>query len=436
MNVLSTVGFYKNTVAMTFSLRQTIKSLTINTLLIPERRQTGVVYNPLSDDMARDPYPVYGKLRERSPVHYSRLAGALVLSRYRDVDMVLRDHARFSSNPDLRKSRKGGYKPPLEERTILFIDPPVHTRLRSLVNKAFTRSAINALEPRIRTLMGALLDDIKDPKCFDLMEAVAIPLPVIVIAEMLGIPQQDRAQFRLWSDQRARLLEPMLTRPERKIADEASKQLSHYFLSIIKSHQGEPRDDIMSRLVHAEEQGDTLSETEMLNMLRLLLIAGNETTTNLIGNGMLALLRHPDQLRTLRDDPSLIPAAVDELLRYDSPVQVTLRCAVEDCDIDGTPVRSGQDIILLAGSANRDPDAFKNPDQLDFNRTKQDHISFGRGIHHCLGAALARLEGRIAIEMLLERFDSLHLLTDRPAYRNSIVLRGLTSLPVGARAIK
>ena len=416
---------------MTLSLRQTFQSLAVNTLLLPERWRTGVAYNPLSDAMVRDPYPVYAKLRERSPVHYSRLSDAVLLSRYKDVDAILRNHARFTVNPDLRKSRKARYKPTPEERSILFIDPPDHTRLRSLVNKAFTRSAINALEPRIREIMVGLLNGIREPDGFDLMQTVAIPLPVIVIAEMLGIPQEDRAQFRVWSDQRARLLEPMLTRSERKTAAEASKQLSQYFLSIIKSRQGEPRDDILTRLVQAEEQGDTLSETEMLNMLRLLLIAGNETTTNLIGNGMLALLRHPDQLQTLRDDPGLIPAAVDELLRYDSPVQMTLRCAVEDCDINGMAVRAGQDVILLGGSANRDPAAFENPDQLDFSRPKQDHISFGRGIHYCLGAGLARIEGRIAFEMLLERFGSLRLLTDRPEFRYSIVLRGLTSLPVG-----
>ena len=416
---------------MTFSLRRLTRSLATNTLLLPERWRTGVAYNPLSDETVRDPYPLYAKLRERSPVHYSRLSDAVLLSRYRDVDGILRNHAGFTVNPDLRKSKKARYKPSPEERSILFMDPPDHTRLRSLVNKAFTRSAVNALEPRIREIMGTLLDDIGNPAGFDLMQAVAIPLPVIVIAEMLGIPRQDRARFRTWSDRRARLLEPMLTRAERKTADEASKQLSEYFLSIIRSRQGEPRDDIMTRLVQAEEQGDSLSETEMLNMLRLLLIAGNETTANLIGNGLLALLRHPDQLQALRDDPGLIPAAVDELLRYDSPVQMTLRCAVEDCDIDGVPVRAGQDVILLGGSANRDPAAFENPDQLDFNRQKQDHISFGRGIHYCLGAGLARLEGRIAFEMLLERFGSLRLLTDRPDFRYSIVLRGLESLPVG-----
>ncbi|MDE0512935.1 MAG: cytochrome P450 [Gammaproteobacteria bacterium] len=416
---------------MTFSALQAIKSLAVSALLIPERLRNGVTYNPFSDKVTQDPYPVYAELRERSPVHHSRLMDAIVVSRYGDVDRILRDHARFSVNPDLRTSRKARYKPTPEERSILFIDPPDHTRLRSLVNKAFTRSAINTLEPRIREIMKILLDDIKNHAGFDLMQAVAIPLPVIVIAEMLGIPQEDRAQFRVWSNQRARLLEPMLTRAERKTANEASKQLSDYFLSIIKSRQGEPRDDILTRLVQAEEQGDTLSELEMLNMLRLLLIAGNETTTNLIGNGMLALLRHPDQLQALRDDPGLIPAAVDELLRYDSPVQMTLRCAVEDCDIDGMAVRAGQDVILLGGSANRDPDAFENPDQLDFNRQKQDHISFGRDIHYCLGAGLERLEGRIAFEMLLERFDSLRQLTARAEFRYSIVLRGLTSLPVG-----
>ena len=278
---------------MTFSLQQIIKTLAINALLVMERWHTGVAYNPLSDEMARDPYPVYARLRDRSPVHYSRLSGALVISRYVDVDRILRDHVQFSSDPDRRRSPRTGYKQPLEERSMLFMDQPDHTRLRSLVNKVFTRPAINALEPRIRAIMSGLLDDIEDPSGFDLMEAVAIPLPVIVIAEMLGIPQQDRAQFRLWSDQRARLLEPMLTNSERKTAEEASKQLSDYFLSIIKSRQGEPKDDIMSRLVHAEEQGDTLTETEMLNMLRLLLVAGNETTTNLIGNGMLALLASP-----------------------------------------------------------------------------------------------------------------------------------------------
>ena len=185
-------------------------------------------------------------------------------------------------------------------------------------------------------------------------------------------------------------------------------------------------------MVHAEEGGDTLTEREMLNMLRLLLVAGNETTTNLIGNGMPALLRHPDQLRALRDDSSLIPAAVDELLRFDSPVQTDFRAAVEDCEVNGFPVQRSQSVVLLIGAANHDPAVFDEPDQLDIHRREGSHISLGRGIHHCLGAFLARLEGRIAFEMLLERFSSMRLLTDRPTFRSTIVLRGLESLPVGA----
>ena len=415
---------------MSFSLRRTLKSTAIDVLLLPERWRTGVAYNPLA--LFQDPYQFYARLRARSPVHYSRLLRSLLVSRYADVNRILRDHIHFSSDPDQRRVVKAVYKIPKRERSILLMDPPDHTRLRALVNKAFTRNAIRALEPRIRTLMEELLDAIEDPSNFDLIQTVAIPLPVLVIAEMLGIPREDLVRFRRWSAQRARLLEPILTKAERKTAEQATKELDDYFLSIIRMRRAEPQDDILTRLVQAEEQGDNLNEQEMINMLRLLLIAGNETTTNLIGNGMLALLRHPAQYQALNDDPDLIPAAVDELLRYDSPVQMTLRCALEDGDINGTPVRAGQDIIVLNGSANRDPAAFDNPDRLDFRRAQQEHISFGRGIHHCLGSMLARMEGHIAFEMLLERYGMLRLLTARPLFRNSIVLRGLEALPVGA----
>ena len=417
-------------------LSQAMRFLVVNALLVLERWQSGVAYNPMSAALVQNPYPTYAKLRARSPAYRSRLMKALVFSRHEDVNAILRDHARFSSNPQKRKALGVTSIAIPDDTSILFLDPPDHTRLRSLVNKAFTRPAINALEPRIRVLMGTLLDDIEKPDGFDLMEAVAIPLPVIVIAEMLGIPQQDRAQFKIWADQRARLLEPTLTASERTIADEAARQLDGYFLPVIENRRTEPRADILSGLAHAEEQGDTLTEGEMLSLLRLLLVAGIETTTNLIGNGILALLRHPDHLQALRDDPGLIPAAVDELLRYDSPVQMVLRVALEDCSTNGVPVNRGEDVLLLIGSANHDPDVFENPGQLDFHRPKQDHISLGRGIHHCLGAALARLEGRIAFEMLLERFDSLRLLTDRPAFRDNVVLRGLESLPISAKRAK
>ena len=414
------------------SIRKAIRSAIANAVLVRERWQSGVVYNPLSADMAQDPYPFYAALRERDPVHRSRLVNAWVFTRHGDIDAILRDHRRFANDP--RKgtlSREQRAKlPPDEEFTILFLDPPDHKRLRALVNKAFTPKAVNALEPHIRSLLESLLDDVDDPSGFDLMKAVAQPLPVIVIAEMLGIPPEDRAQFKVWSDQRARTLEPLVSPRERADAETASRALDAYFRPIIKERREAPQDDIVSALAQAEEEGDRLTERETLNMLRLLLIAGNETTTNLIGNGILALLRHPDQLQRLRDDPSLIPAAVDELLRFDSPVQTDFRRVLEDCEVNGIPLRKRENMVLLLGAANRDPDVFENPDRLDVGRDDRSHLSFGRGIHHCIGAPLARLEGRIVLETLLERFSSIGLLDERPRFRNSIVLRGLESLPL------
>ena len=415
------------------ALGNTIRSLVINTLLLPERWQSGVTYNPLSARMAQDPYPDYARLRERSPVHRSRLLNGWVFSRYADVDAVLRDHRRFASDPRKRtlSRRQQAILPAEDEYHMLLLDPPDHTRLRALVNKAFTRRAVNALEPHIRSLMSTLLDDV-DPAGFDLMEAVANPLPVIVIAEMLGVPPEDRAQFRTWSNLRARLLEPTITPREREVAAKAGKALREYFLPIIEGRRAKPEEDIVSALAQAEEEGDVLTAQEMINMLRLLLVAGNETTTNLIGNGVLALLRNPGELERLREDPSLIPAAVEELLRFDSPVQTDFRGALEDCEVNGAPVQRGENIVLLIGSANRDPAAFDEPDRLDVGRAEGSHISFGRGIHHCIGAPLARLEGRIVLEVLLERFASMRLLTERPVYRGGVVLRGLESLPVAA----
>ena len=415
------------------ALGNAIRSLVIDTLLLRERWGSGADYNPLSAEMAQDPYPAYATLRERSPVHRSRLMNAWVFSRYADVDTVLRDHRRFSNDPRKRdlNRRQQATLPGPDDYTMLFLDPPDHTRLRALVNKAFTRRAVNALEPHIRGLMDSLLEEV-DPNGFDLMEAVALPLPVIVIAEMLGVPPEDRARFGTWSKQRARLLEPTITPREREVAARAGEAFNDYFRPIIQARREEPESDIVSALARAEDQGEVLTEHETLNMLRLLLIAGNETTTNLIGNGMLALLRNPHELERLRADPSLIPAAVEELLRFDSPVQTDFRGALEDCEVNGAPVRKGENIVLLIGSANRDPAEFAEPDRLDIGRSESSHISFGRGIHHCIGAPLARLEGRIVLEVLLERFASIRLLDERPAYRGGVVLRGLESLPIAA----
>ena len=322
---------------MTHAIRTAIRTVAARTMLMRERWESGVAYNPLSSGTVQNPYPLYAALRERDPVHRSRLMHAWVFTRHADVDAILRDHRRFSNDP-----RKGNLTrqqrvqlPPDDGLSMLFLDPPDHKRLRGLVNKAFTPRAVNALEPHIRSLLGELLDDIDDPTGFDLMEAVAQPLPVTVIAEMLGVPPKDRAQFKIWSEQRARLLEPTIDDSDRAVAEATSEAFDGYFRPIIKECRVAPQDNIVSALVRAEEEGNQLTERETLNMLRLLLIAGNETTTNMIGNSMLALLRHPDRLQQLRENPSLVPAAVEELLRFDSPVQMSMRRVLEDCEVNG-----------------------------------------------------------------------------------------------------
>jgi len=415
---------------MTDSLRAGVRTALAHAVTLGERWRNGVAYNPFSGQMAQDPYPIYAALREHDPVHRSRLANAWLFSRHADVDVILRDHRRFANDP--RKGtlsrRQARLLPPAEESTLLFLDPPDHKRLRALVTKAFTRSPVSTLEPRIRHIMGSLLDAIEDPTGFDLMEAVARPLPIIVIAEMLGVASEDRPQFTQWSARRARLLEPTISRRERRLGDEASRAFDAYFRPIIAARREAPRSDILSALVQAEEAGARLTEREMLNLLRLLLIAGNETATNLIGNGMLALLRHPAELQRLRDHPDLIPGAVEELMRFDSPAQATFRRVLADGEVSGFPLSRRDNVIVLLGAANRDPDAFSYPDRLDVGRNARAHVSLGRGIHHCLGASLARLEARVAFEMLIERFPRLGLGAGIPRFRQSAVIRGLHTL--------
>ena len=414
------------------SVGDAIRSAVAGALLLRERWESGVAYNPLSARTAQDPYPVYAALRARAPVHRSRLLKAWLFTRHADVKAILRDHRRFGNDPrkGTLSARQLAMLPPPNEYTMLILDPPDHTRLRALVRKAFTPRAVHALESRIRSIMRALLDEIDDRGAFDLMSALAWPLPVMVIAEMLGIPADDRAQFRTWSAQRARLVEPTIGRRERRAGEAASRAFDAYFRPIIAERRAEPRDDIVSALVRAQDEGTHLNERETLNMLRLLLVAGNETTANLIGNGVLALLRHPEQLQRLREDPSLIPGAVEELLRFDTPAQADFRRVLTDCEVSGCPLRRRDNVVLLLGAANRDPEVFEDPDRLDVGRDQRSHLSFGSGIHHCLGAPLARVEGRIVLEMLLDRFKSMRLLGDRPRFRRGIVLRGLRSLPV------
>jgi pimeloyl-[acyl-carrier protein] synthase len=419
---------------MAVSLPSWIESLTVRAALAWEWWQSGVTYYPLSPRVYRNPYPTYAKLRVRDPVHWNILSQSWVISRYRDIDAILRDHTRFSNDARHRRRLSPVLASAAYPRgpSMLFLDPPDHTRLRALVQQAFTPRAIDALGPRIRQIAEHLLDEIADPAAFEAMEALARPLPMLVMAELLGVPTEDRARFQMWSRQRARVLEPTITPREQREAAQAAEALDDLFLGLIERRQVEPRDDLLSALAVAETAGDQLTRDELVVMLRLLLVAGNETTTNLIGNGLLALLRHPDQLQLVRCDPGLMVGAVEEMLRYDAPAQVDGRTALADTEIGHRPIRKGQGVVLLIGSANRDPEVFSHPDRLDISRRETGHIAFGRGIHHCLGAPLARLEARIVFEVLLERFTEIHLLVRDPPFRDNVVLRGLKALPVGA----
>jgi cytochrome P450 len=419
---------------MAVSLRSWVQPIAVRATLAWEWWQSGVTYYPLSPRVYRNPYPTYAKLRHRDPVHWNPLGRSWIISRYRDVDAILRDHARFSNDTRHRRPPREFQASASYPRgpSMLFLDPPDHTRLRALVQQAFTPRAIEALAPRIRQIAEQLLDQIVDPAAFEVMEALARPLPLIVMAELLGVQTEEQDQFQTWSRQRARVLEPTMTRRERQEAEQAAHALDAYFLGLMKQRRAEPRDDLISALVAVEAAGDRLTEDELVVMLRLLLVAGNETTTNLIGNGLLALLQHPEQLQLLRSDPGLTAGAVEELLRYDAPVQVDGRTALAEMEIDGRHIEKGQGVVLLIGSANRDPEAFSQPDRLDISRQRLNHLAFGRGIHHCLGAPLARLEARIVFQTLLERFAEMHLLVADPPFRDNVVLRGLRELPIGA----
>jgi cytochrome P450 len=425
------------------SLVERVKTRALRTalrgLFAWERLTRGAVYDPIGRRNLDDPYPMYRRLRERDPIHPSRLVEGFVVSRYHDVIGVVRD-ARFSA--DERNS--AGFERERQRRiaaglqreqdpynpSMLRLDPPDHTRIRSLVSRAFTPRAVQRLRPRIETLVKELLDDVHGAGELDLIEDLGYPLPVTVIAEMLGIPTEDRAQFKYWSDEIARGLGFGPLEDERR-SQVASRQLESYLGEVVEKRRVEPRDDLISGMVQAEEAEDKLSTQEIYSTCLLLLVAGNETTTNLIGNGMLALLRNPDQLARLREDRSLLESTVEELLRYDSPVQATSRLAKQDIELeDGTLVRKGQQVIVLLGSANRDPEVFDEPDRLDVARSENRHVSFSLGVHHCLGAQLARLEAQIAIGALVERFEHIELATPRVEWGDNAILRGLKALPV------
>ena len=393
---------------------------------------TGVTFNPLLPEFHADPYPFYHRLREEDPVHQSPL-GFWVLTRYDDVIFLLRDprFGREGFAPVL--STVYGQEVASLPRSMLFRDPPDHTRLRNLVNRAFTPRVVESLRPRIQQIVEQLLDRVKDSKRMDLIEDLAYPLPVTVICEMLGVPASDRDRIRRWSADVARSLDAIGLPSDPEIVERGVSgrhALAEYFLELIPDRRRRPGQDLLSLLITAEEQGDRLTEGELLAMCILLFIAGHETTVNLIGNGVLALLQHPEQWARLRNEPTLIQGAVEELLRYDSPVQRTARIPTVAVEIGGRTIEAGTMIVAAIGAANRDPQHFPDPDRLDITRRDNRHVAFGFGIHFCLGAPLARLEGQIAISALLRRTPDLNLTMTTPEWRESSTLRGLKALPV------
>jgi pimeloyl-[acyl-carrier protein] synthase len=396
-----------------------------------------LAFNPFLPEVHEDPYPLYHRLRAEDPVHRSPL-GFWVLTRHADVLAVLRD-PRMSRDPRrservalLRASAEVDELLAAEEAapSMLFVDPPDHTRLRTLVNKAFTPAAVERLRPRVEELVAGLLDRAAGTGSMDVVEELAYPLPVTVICELFGVPEADRDRFRAWSRGLVHLLDPLVAADALERALRARQALRGYLGGLIAERRAHPAGDLLTALIAAEDQGHQLSEAELVSLL----VAGHETTVNLIANGMLALLRDPQARARLRADPALARSAVEELLRYDSPVQFTSRHALEDLDVGGRRVRAGETVVAVLGAANRDPAQFPDPDRLDLARAPNRHLAFGGGIHFCLGAPLARMEAAVAIPALLARLPGLELGPEPPVRRDTVTLRGLAGLPVTFRA--
>ncbi len=386
-----------------------------------------------------NPYPYYHRLRREAPVYWSEAMGAWLLTRYRDAEAALRDPRLVSGTRISAAVRQLPETVQPEMHALQdhistwmgFIDPPDHTRLRALVSSAFTPRMIRNLRPRIQAIVDELLDRVQADGQMDLIADFAFPLPAIVIAEMLGLPPGDREQFKEWSNDVMAFLGT--GRPRVDVAKRAQQgvyALKDYLRGIFRQRRQSPRDDLISALLIVEEEGDRLSEEEMFGMCVFLLVAGHETTLALIGNGLLALLRNPDQRRQLQEDPTLMEKAVEEFLRYDSPIQHQTRVAGEDFELEGCWIRQGQRVLPMLGAANRDPAQFESPDRLDVSRQPNPHLAFGYGIHFCLGAPLARLEGQIAVETILHRMPALELMNEPLSWRVHTSMRNPERLPV------
>ena len=395
--------------------------LVMETLLTPEGRA--------------DPYPRYRQLRDVAPVHRSDLGAVWFLTRWADCNAVLRD-PRLGKG-DLNDDRRALFNPGLPPRqqtvmgnSMLFVNPPDHTRLRGLVSRGFTPRRMQDLEAHVGHMADVIVDRMTVEGDVDVMDALAFRLPVQVIGELVGVPPSDRDQFRTLVRASAAALEPGVTAEQVEDAEHAMAIMDDYFRSLIERRRADLEHDLVSALIAARDGEDRLSEDEMVATLILLFAAGFETTTNLIGNGLLCLLRNPDQFARLRAEPDLVPSAVEEMLRFESPVQVDARTAFQPVEIDGHRVDTGETVVTFLGAANRDPAEFVDPERFNVTRDPNHPLSFAAGIHYCLGANLARLEGRVVFDRLVRRTADIQWLDDAPDWRGTLILRGVNHLHV------
>ncbi|MFP6749116.1 MAG: cytochrome P450 [Alphaproteobacteria bacterium] len=393
------------------------------------------MFNPFSPDFLRNPYPAFRQLRDTAPIMRTEM-GFWVASRHEDVTAILRDK-RFGKGFVERTERNHGadvWEQPVYasmRNWMLVMDPPDHGRLRGLVARAFAPRHLTALRPRIQQLVDDSLDAVQDKNGMEFISEFAHPLPVHVICDMLGIPEEDRDQFFEGSRMAGRLIDPTpMTPDELRQVNEGHLQQVAYFKSLLERRRQDPGDDIITELLSAADDGDKLSDDELIGNIILLFGAGHETTVNMLGNGLLALLSNRAEWEKLLADPSLVPNAVEEILRFDSSVQMTGRMAFEDVEIGGVTIPKGEQVLNLLGAANRDPDRFDDAEEFKVDRHDVQPTSFGGGIHHCLGAPLARMEGEIALATLIKRLPNLTLANDDPDWRLTFTLRGLMTLPV------
>lgn len=406
-----------------------------STLVTGKKRPPLSLYHLLDPEVLANPYPLYHQLRSEDPVHWDPFLHAWVVTRYTDVVTVFQ---RFSANrtptPDQLSSIGLAALTPLAQvmvRQMLFLDPPSHGRVRGLASRAFTPRRIESLRVHIQDITNTLLDAVQDQGCMDIIADLAYPLPAIVTAEMLGVPTSDWRQLTAWSADFAQVLGNFQHNPDHAAqVIHSLEEMTTYFRAAIREQRTHPRDGLISAYLNAEIDGDRFTEEEVVANTIVTMVGGQETTTNLIGNGVLSLLRHRDQFEKLKADLTLVPSAVEELLRFESPSQHTARLAPDDVELGGKMIKKRQAVIAVMGAANRDPERFPEPDRLDLGRRDNRHVAFAWASHFCFGAPLARMEGLIAFEAIARRMPSLQLTSTPIKWRENLGLRGLTALPV------